>query len=71
MSKQAPRPSAQQLHAELVQIDRAIHGMREALQTMRARRAMQRARLTEVRAVERMEAADFAPDENRDVGGEG
>jgi hypothetical protein len=45
--------------------------MREALQTMRARRAIQRARLTEVRAVERMEAADFAPDENRDVGGEG
>ena len=71
MSKKASRPSAQQLHAELVQMDRDIRGMREALKTMRARRAVQRHRLTEARTAERRAAADFAPDENRDVGGEG
>ena len=36
MSKKASRPTAQQLHAELVQIDRDIHGLREALKTLRA-----------------------------------
>ncbi|HVS35901.1 MAG TPA: hypothetical protein VMS17_09985 [Gemmataceae bacterium] len=71
MSKKPSRTSARQLHAELVQMDRDIHGLREALQTMRARRAVVRARLTEARSAERQEAAGFAPDENRGVGGEG
>jgi uncharacterized coiled-coil DUF342 family protein len=71
MSKKASGPKAEQLRAELVQLDRDIRGTRDALQAMRARRAGLRARLSEARARERRDEADAAPDENRDTGGEG
>jgi hypothetical protein len=71
VSKKTPRPTAEQLRAELVQVNRDILGTRRTLQSMRDRRADLRVRLREARAVERWEAADSGPDENLDVGGEG
>ena len=65
------RPTAAQLRAELVQAVRDIRGTRQTLQAMRARRAELRDRLREARVAERRQAADAAPDVNRDVGGEG
>jgi hypothetical protein len=71
MSKKASRPTATQLHAELVQADRDIRGLRDSLVRARARRTELRARLSEARAAERGRARDGGLDENRDVGGEG
>jgi uncharacterized coiled-coil DUF342 family protein len=71
MGRNESRLTAEQLRAQLVQANRDIRGVRQNLQLLRARRTDLRARLTEARAAERLDAAAQAPDENRDVGGEG
>jgi hypothetical protein len=70
MSQDQSSPTAEHLCAQLVQANREIRGLRETLISMRARRADLRDRLKEARAAGRREAADSAPDLNRDVGGE-
>jgi hypothetical protein len=71
MRQDTSSPAAEQLRAELVQTNRDICGMRQALQTMRVRRADLRDKLRTARAAVRGNAADPAADVNRDVGGEG
>ncbi|HVS40457.1 MAG TPA: hypothetical protein VMS17_33175 [Gemmataceae bacterium] len=71
MSHDQSSPIADELCAQLVQANRDIRGLRETLISMRTLRADLRDRLRQTRAAARRQAANSAPDLNRDVGGEG